>query len=92
MSTMRTMALALSLVACLTSATLACEGAGPNAHIGVVLALGQNSLTLKDAESGVRLTFVATPQQLRGIAVRDTVTVVFSSDGEALVAKSVTKG
>ncbi len=84
--------LALSLVLSLASAAPACESAGPNTHIGVVTAVDRQSLTLKDAESGMKLTFVATPEQLKGIAVKDNVTVVFSPEGEKLVVKSVKKG
>jgi hypothetical protein len=87
-----TLALALSLMLSSITAVLACQIAGPNAHIGVVTALGPQSLTLKDAESGMNLTFVATPEQLEGLAVKDKVTVVFTPEGKKLVVKSVKKG
>jgi hypothetical protein len=92
MNRTRMLALVLSLVLSPASAALACQAAGPNAHIGVVTAVGQNSLTLRDAESGMNLTFVATPEQIKGIAVKDMVTVVFSPEGDKLIAKSVKKG
>lgn len=92
MNRTKTLALTLSLVLSLVSAALACQTAGPNTHIGIVTAVDRQSLTLKDAESGMNLTFVAMPEQLTGIAVKDTVTVVFTPEGEKLVAKSVKKG
>ena len=93
MTFIRLFALMLSLVtASLAPQALACELAGPNAHVGIVTALDQKSLILKDAGSGMDLTFVATPEQLKGVAVKDTVTVVFSPEGGKLVARSVKKG
>lgn len=93
MTLVRLFALMLFLVmASLAPQALACQMAGPNAHFGIVTALDQKSLTLKDAESGMDLTFVARPDQLKGVALKDRVTVVFSSEGEKLVAKSVKKG
>ncbi len=92
MNGMKMLALALALILSPSSAALACRLAGPNAHIGAVTALGRQSLTLKDAESGMNLTFVATPEQLEGLAVKDRVTVEFTPQGKTLVVKSVKKG
>ena len=74
--------------------SLACESAGPNTHIGVVTAIdGQaNTFALKDAESRMNLTFRATAEQLRGLAVGDHVTVTYSEDGKALRARTIRKG
>jgi hypothetical protein len=87
------LALALSLMMlALGPAALACEMAGPNAHVGTVTALSQKSFTLKDAESGMNLTFAASPELLKGIAVKDEVTVVFAKEGQTLRATSIKKG
>jgi hypothetical protein len=76
-----------------TSPALACEAAGPDAHVGVVTAVDhtRNTLTLRDAETGKRLTFVAGGDLLRGITAKDTVTVRFAPEGEVLRAVSIAK-
>jgi hypothetical protein len=73
---------------------LACEGAGPNTHVGVVTALdaGKHTLSLQDAETGKVLTFTATPDLLKGIAVRDEVQVVYAPEGKTLRATAIKKG
>ena len=68
-----------------------CEAAGPNTHMGVVTAVGGGSVTLKDAETGKNITFVAAPAQLKGVAVKDQVTIKFTPEGSTLRATSVTK-
>ncbi len=76
-----------------TSAALACEAAGPDAHVGIVTAVDQtrSTLTLRDAETGKRLTFQAGPDLLRGIAPKDMVTVRFTPEGQELKATSIAK-
>jgi len=89
-------ALAIALVMLAAApAAWACSVAGPNTHIGTVKAvdLAQSTLTVKDAETGEDVTFVAdTPEMLKGIAPRDRVTVVFSEQGKTLRAMSIKKG
>ncbi len=92
----RIFALAIALVTlAAASAAWGCSVAGPNTHIGTVKAvdIAQSTLTVKDAETGEDLTFVAdTPEMLKGIAPRDRVTVVFTEQGKTLRATSITKG
>jgi hypothetical protein len=90
---LRAFAFALVLSWAVPAPALACESAGPNAHIGTVTAIdnAQKTITLKDAESGKNLTFTATPELLRGIAVKDQVIVKYAADGARLRATSVTK-
>jgi hypothetical protein len=73
---------------------LACESAGPNAHIGTVTAVDvqKNTLSLKDAESGMKLTFVASPDLLKTVKVNDQVKVTFTEDGKTLRATAITRG
>jgi len=92
MSIIRTAAVAVLLMFLSVWPATACQMAGPNAHIGVVTALDQKSLTLKDAESGMDLRFLATPEVLKGLAVKDRVTVTFEPQGDKLIAKAVKKG
>lgn len=78
-----------------TSPIWACSLAGPNTHIGTVKAVdtSKNTLTMKDAETGEDLTFVADkPEMLKGIAPKDRVTVVFTAQGKRLRATSIKKG
>jgi hypothetical protein len=72
---------------------LACDSAGPNTHVGMVTALDRagGTLTLKDAETGAALTFLARPDLLRGIAPRDEVAVTFAPEGRTLRATSIEK-
>ena len=72
---------------------LACEAAGPNAHVGIVTDVdhARSTLTLKDAETGGPLTFLARPDLLRGIAPKDEVTVKFAPTGKTLRATSIEK-
>ena len=87
------LALVLSLMLLASApAAFACEMAGPNAHMGTVTALSPQSFTLKDAESGMNLTFAASPELLKGLAVKDQVTVVFAKEGQTLRATSIKKG
>ena len=92
----RLYALALvPLVGMLSAAApaLACEAAGPNTHVGVVTAVdhARSRLSLKDAETGGPLTFLARPDLLRGIAPKDEVTFTFAPEGKTLRATSIEK-
>lgn len=75
----------------LPAAATACEVAGPNTHLGTVMALDAagHTLTLRDAQTGQDLTFVAAPGLLQGIAVRDRVTVVYTEEGGRLTATAI---
>ena len=95
MKRLSSLVLALSLGTCLLAApALACDSAGPNTHVGVVTAVdrARSTLTLRDAETGGALTFVARPDLLRGIASNDRVSVTFAAEGKTLRATSVEKG
>ena len=72
----------------------ACTAAGPDAHIGTVTAVDseKKTLRLKDAESGMELTFVAAPALLKTVKVNDEVTVKYKADGKTLRATSITQG
>ncbi len=92
--TMLVPAVALVAVAA-APAVWACSLAGPNTHIGTVKAVdtSKSTLTMKDAETGEDLTFVADkPEMLTGIAPKDRVTVVFTAQGKILRATSIKKG
>jgi hypothetical protein len=85
---------ALALVAlALPAAAVACEVAGPNTHVGTVVAVdaAKHTLTLRDAQTSKDLTFVASPEVLRGVAVRDQVAVVYAENGGRLTATAIRK-
>ncbi|MBI4638808.1 MAG: hypothetical protein HY727_20930 [Candidatus Rokubacteria bacterium] len=75
------------------SPAFACDAAGPNTHAGVVTGIdaAKNTLTLRDAQTGKNLTFQAPPGLLKGIALKDQVTVGFTTEGTSLKATSVRK-
>lgn len=83
-------AVALLLAA---SAVPACEKAGPNTHLGTVVAVDASKgvLTITDAETNQNLSFVATSDLLRGVAVRDQVAVLYAREGERLRVTAVRK-
>ncbi len=93
MKRLYTLALAILVTMFAPPPALACEAAGPNAHVGIVTAVDhtRSTLTLKDAQTGKPLTFRARPDLLRGIATKDAVTVGFAPEGKALRATSIEK-
>src|SRR5439155_25844317 len=95
MKRLSSLVLALSLGTRLLAApALACDSAGPNTHVGVVTAVdrARSTLTLRDAETGGALTFVARPGLLRGIGPNDAVSVTFPAEGKTPRATSGEKG
>jgi hypothetical protein len=92
---MKTACLALIAVALLLTASVvpACEKAGPNTHLGTVVALdvSKGLLTITDAETRRNLSFVAAAEVLQGVAMRDQVAVAYAREGERLRATSVRK-
>ena len=95
MTRLTTHALSLALLALVTAAApaLACDAAGPNTHMGVVTSVdtAQKTFTLKDAQTGKPLTFVASPELLQGLKVKDEVSVVYATEGAKLRAMSIKK-
>jgi hypothetical protein len=49
------------------------------------------TVLLKDTQTGKNLKFLATPELLKGVAVKDQVAIVFATAGQTLRAKSITK-
>ena len=70
----------------------ACDVA-PNTHLGVITAVDVpgSTVTLKDAQTGKNLKFLAKPELLKGLAVKDQVAIVYATEGQALRATSITK-
>ena len=78
-------------VMCLTSAALACEMAGPDTHVGQIktIDLAQSSLTLLDSQTRKPLTFLAAPEQLKGLSLGQMVTVRYSETKGQLKAEEI---
>lgn len=95
MKPLRAYALSLALMVVLAGVTPAfsCDAAGPSTHLGVVTAVDtvQKTFTLKDAQTGKPLTFVASAEMLQGIKVKDEVAVVYAAEGKNLRATAVKK-
>ena len=85
-------AAALSLfVAFTASPAWSCSMAGPNTHIGVVTDVNAsaNTFTIMDAETQHPITFVTTPELLKGIRKNQQLTVTFQKTGKNLTAKTI---
>ena len=75
----------------LASPALACELAGPNTHVGEIKAidLGQPSLTIQDSQMKKPFTFLAAPEQLKGLSLGQLVIVKYSVAGGQLRAEEI---
>ncbi len=70
---------------------LACELAGPDTHVGVIKAidLAQSSLTLLDRQTKKPFTFLAAPEQLKGLSLGQVVMVKYSETKGQLKAEEI---
>ncbi|OLC17120.1 MAG: hypothetical protein AUH29_03135 [Candidatus Rokubacteria bacterium 13_1_40CM_69_27] len=94
MTLSRTLLVVLSLVLLGAAAVApACELAGPNTHMGTIVAIdaAQSTLTLRDAQTRQNLTFLARPELLKDVAVKDEVAVVYAQEGGKLRATAIRK-
>jgi hypothetical protein len=70
---------------------LACELAGPNTHIGEIKAIdpAQRSLTILDRQMKKPFTFLAAPEQLKGLSPGQLVSVKYSEMKGRLMAEEI---
>jgi len=70
---------------------LACELAGPNTHIGEIKAIdpAQRSLTILDRQMRKPFTFLAAPEQLKGLSPGQLVSVKYSEMKGQLKAEEI---
>lgn len=70
---------------------LACELAGPNTHIGEIKAIdpAQRSLTILDRQMKKPFTFLAAPEQLKGLSPGQLVSVKYSEMRGQLRAEEI---
>ncbi len=78
-------------VMCLASAAFACEVAGPDTHMGQIKAidLEKSSLTLLDSQTKKPLTFLAAPEQLKGLSPGQMVMVKYTETQGRLKAEEI---
>ncbi len=57
------------------SQVLACDSAGPDVHIGEALSVNSSAIQIWDAQTGNRLTFQASAEQLSRIKPGDRVLI-----------------
>ena len=69
----------------------ACELAGPNVHIGEIKAIdpAQRSLTILDRQMMKPFTFLAAPEQLKGLSPGQRVAVKYSEANGKLKAEEI---
>jgi len=69
----------------------ACELAGPDTHVGEIKAidLGQPSFTILDGQVKKPVTFLAAPEQLKGLSLGQLVVVKYSKVGGQLRAEEI---
>ena len=70
----------------------ACEFAGPDTHVGEIKAidLTQPSFTILDGQMKKPLTFLAVPEQLKGLSLGQMVMVRYSETKGQLKAEEIT--
>jgi hypothetical protein len=69
-----------------------CELAGPNIHIGEIKAIdpAQGSLTILDRQRKKPFTFLAAPEQLKGLSPGQRIAVRYSEANGRLKAEEIT--
>jgi hypothetical protein len=75
----------------LVSPAFACDQAGPDTHVGKIKAidLAQSSLTILDSQTKKPLTFLAAPDQLKGLSPGQMVMVRYSETKGQLKAEEI---
>ncbi|MBI3622293.1 MAG: hypothetical protein HY208_08925 [Nitrospirae bacterium] len=69
----------------------ACDAAGPSTHVGVVTQLDakQRQFTIKDAQTGKPMVFVAESPQLAALNIGDQVAVKYEDHDGIMTAKQI---
>jgi hypothetical protein len=81
----------ISVMAVMAGPAWACKAAGPNTHVGVITLLNakERQFTIKDAETGKPMIFIADSKQIAALTVGDQVTVKYEKRDGAMVAKRI---
>ena len=92
------MPLRSAVAICLFSAALltgapawSCDMAGPNTHVGLISSVDPNArtLTIIDAQTNAPITFLVSDAMLRSVHKDMRITVHYTKQGNALVAKTL---
>lgn len=77
---------------CLASPAFACESAGSDTHVGKIQAIdvARPSFTILDRQMKRPVTFLAAPDQLKGLSVGQLVAVKYSELKGDLKAEEIT--
>jgi len=69
----------------------ACDAAGPNTHVGVVTQLDakQHRFTIKDAQTGKPIVFVASASRMPALNIGDQVAVKYEEHDGMMTAKEI---
>ncbi len=94
MMTLRERCLLLTVIVLVPFVALpafACERVGPKTHVGEITAIdpGQNSLTIMDRQMNTPVTFIAAPEELKGLSLGQLVAVKYSERKGQLTADEI---
>ncbi len=69
----------------------ACDAAGPNTHVGVVTQLNakERQFTIKDAQTGKPMIFVAESKQMAALNIGEQVAVKYEKQDGKMLAKQI---
>jgi Cu/Ag efflux protein CusF len=69
----------------------ACDAAGPNTHVGVVTTLNakERQFTIKDAQTGKPMVFVADSKQMAALNIGDQIAVKYEDHDGKMLAKQI---
>ena len=87
----RVLAAVIASTTLLVLPAFSCELAGPNVHIGDIKAIdpAQRSLTILDRQMRKPFTFLAAPEQLKGLSPGQLVSVKYSEMKGQLKAEEI---
>ncbi len=87
----RVLAIVMMAITLLALPAFACELAGPDTHVGVIktIDLAQSSITLLDRQTKKPFTFLAAPEQLKGLSLGQVVMVRYSETKGQLKAEEI---
>ncbi len=87
----RLLATALVAITIMAVPAIACDLAGPDTHVGKIKAidLAQSSFTILDQQMKQPFTFVAAPEQLKGLSLGQLVMVKYTETKGQLKAEEI---
>ncbi len=79
------------LMAFVALPAFACERAGSSTHVGEITAIdpAQQSLTIMDRQMNMPVTFLAAPEELKGLSLGQLIAVKYSERKGQLTAEEI---